>query len=482
MTTNVPPVTFGARGPVAPSEAEILAGILADMNAAFGGNMNTALSTPQGQLASSEAAIVGNCYDMYVLLANMFDPAYSEGRYQDALARIYFLERQGSVATTVDAICTGLPGTAIPQGSLAVNDDGNQYQTTVGGTIGDDGTVTLEFACLITGPIACPPDTLRTIFQAIPGWDTVSNPDAGTTGSNTETRQQFEARRVSTVAANSIGALTSVQGEVLKVADVTDAYVTENTTDDPLPVRGFTLAAKSLYVAAAGGDDDLVAQAIWLKKSPGCNYNGNTTVTVEDTRGIYSPPLPSYEVSFERPDALPILFQVDLNSNSSIPANAATLIKQAITDAFNGDVPTVPKARIGSDILASRYYAPVLLLGSWSELISITVGSNNTPGAVVTGSIGGTTLTVSSVISGEIVEGQVLTGTGVGGTGAIDYGTRIVTQLTGTPGGVGTYTVDISQTAPQQQITLADATEEKVAVQIDQVPTIADTNIVVLII
>lgn len=46
-----------------------------------------------------------------------------------------------------------------------------------------------------------------------------------------------------------------------------------------------------------------------------------------------------------------------------------------------------------------------------------------------------TTLTVSAVTKGALVPGMVITGTGV------DSGLTIVAQLTGTPGGAGTYTV-----------------------------------------
>ena len=35
--TSVPPPTFGPKGFIAPSEADILAGVQADINAAFGG-------------------------------------------------------------------------------------------------------------------------------------------------------------------------------------------------------------------------------------------------------------------------------------------------------------------------------------------------------------------------------------------------------------------------------------------------------------
>ena len=70
-------------------------------------------------------------------------------------------------------------------------------------------------------------------------------------------------------------------------------------------------------------------------------------------------------------------------------------------------------------------------------------------GAVVTGSISSTTLTVTAVTSGSIAAGQVISGSGVTG------GTKVSALVTGT-GGVGTYTVDTSQTASSTTITGVD--------------------------
>jgi len=59
--------------------------------------------------------------------------------------------------------------------------------------------------------------------------------------------------------------------------------------------------------------------------------------------------------------------------------------------------------------------------------------------ASVTGSINGNVLTVTAVGSGVLVVGGTLSGTGVA------TGTQIAAQLTGTAGGVGTYTVTIPE-------------------------------------
>ena len=59
----------------------------------------------------------------------------------------------------------------------------------------------------------------------------------------------------------------------------------------------------------------------------------------------------------------------------------------------------------------------------------------------------GTVLTVTTLTSGEIYAGMVIAGTGV------IADTTIITQVSGTPGGVGVYTVDTSQYVPSTTIT-----------------------------
>lgn len=77
--------------------------------------------------------------------------------------------------------------------------------------------------------------------------------------------------------------------------------------------------------------------------------------------------------------------------------------------------------------------------GWWSD-------DTRAPNGSFTGSISGTTLTVTAVSSGIVGLNQVLTGTGV------TAGTRISGFGTGT-GGTGTYTVDISQTVASTTLT-----------------------------
>lgn len=537
MVTNVPPLTFGPNGFVAPSQADVLAGVTADFNAAFGGGLNPGLETPQGQLATSLTAIIGAVNDNFVDMTNQMNPDFAQGKWQDALAEIYFLQRNPSEPTVVQALCTGGVGVAIPAGALAQALDGSFYTATDGGVIGPAGTVTLSFACTVAGPIACPSGTLTRISRVVPGWDTITNPADGVLGNDTESRAEFEARREASVARNARGTLPAVLGAVLDVSGVLDAYVTENVTGSPVTIRGAVIKAHSLYVAAVGGAQLAVATAIWSKKAPGCDYNGNTTVVVQDTSSGYSPPFPSYNVTYEIPPALPILFVVNINNNPQVPSNAVALIQNAIIAAFSGSDGGA-RARIGSTLFASRYVVPVAALGIWAEILSLLIGSNNAPGASYAAKIAGTAMTVlTGTITGTIAVGQTIsadlnallppgvtivsgsgtawvissaqtigasfTGNGSGTnltasvvTGVINAGdkvqgtgvptnTIILSQTSGTPGGAGVYVTSGATTASGAAcisgpiIGSTTAAANSVDAQINQVPTINASNILV---
>ena len=458
MATNVPAIQWTATGPVLPTETEVLSGAQQDMNTAFGGNLNPALETPQGQLVSSLTAIIADKNSQLALVANMVNPDYAEGRWQDAIGRIYYLTRIPAAGTVVQATCIGVPGTFISVGRLAQDTNGYTYSCTVGGTILPSGSVTLEFTNTTPGPIPCAAGALSIIYQAIPGWDQITNPTAGTEGNLVETRQAFELRRRASVALNANGTVQAVRANVLAVPGVLSCYAIDNPTNAAVTVGGYTLAANSIYVAVVGGVANAVAQAIWQKKSAGCSYNGNTTITVADTS--YSTyPQPSTQVSFEVPAALPLAFSVQIKSNPLLASNIVSLIQAAIVASAAGQ-DGGPPFEIGATVFASRFYANVSAQDPNCEVVAIQVG----PQAQFTGSISGTTLTVTAAGSVALAVGQTVYGAGV------TAGTTITALGTGT-GGAGTYTISTSQTVSSEAMTAA-AYSNYLPVNINQIPTV----------
>lgn len=461
--TNVPAVAWGTTGFIAPQPADVLTGVEADIDAAFGRTLSYLLNTPQGQIASTEAALIVAFNALFVYYTQQVDPAYASGRMQDGIARIYFIERIPALATSVIVTCTGAVGVSIPAGSLISDDAGYIYASIADALIPSGGSVAVTFDNQLPGPIPTPESV--TIYQAIPGWDSVAVA-SGTVGRDTESRQAFEDRRAATVAGNSFGAIGSIIGAVSEVADVEDYWGYDNSSNAPVTVQGVTIPANSIWITVTGGTDDAVAQAILSKKAPGCGYGGNTTITAYDSNPLYASPIP-YDVTFERPDALEILFAVNIVNGPTVPANAVDLVRTAIVSAFFGG-DGQPRARIASTILATRFIAPVAALGTWAQIRSLLIGSNNASSAQFTGVIAGTALTASA-ITGTIAVGQTVSGTGVAN------GTTILS------GAGSSWVVSISQTVSSTAMLSAVPNQNSVIVQGDQQPDAVEPNIAVTI-
>ena len=546
-TTNVPAISFGATGFVSPSGPAILAGCQADYSAAFNAALNFNLNTPQGQLTSSEAAIIANTYAIFTYMTQQMDPAYASGRFQDGIARIYGLTRNPAEPTTLQVACTGGGGgvaVALAVGSTIQDVSGNIYTLTSAISLpAAGGTVNGVFACSTAGPIAVPSAGEVSIYQAIPGWDAVSV-TSGTEGVDVESRQAFAQRMTDSVAGNSLGPIGAIIGAVASVSGVTDYFGYNNNTNAPVTVGGVTIPAYSIYICVAGGASSDIAQAILSKKGAGATMVGTTTVTAYDDNPLYASPQP-YQISFSYALPLQLLFAVEIVASASVPSDAATLIQSALISAVTeGVLPNSTtitpglRARIGQTLYATTYVQVVNALGSWAQVAQISIGSANTPDTVFYGTIAGTTLTVHSTSSGSVGDTQfvtdsnnlVLSGTqiisgsgsswqinqtqNVGGatftsnssgtttlttsavTGTISPGdlivgsgipggTTIVAQLTGTPGGAGTYQTSANTTLSNIATTSythlfgSTADQQFVIVQANQEPQLVATGITV---
>lgn len=538
--TLVPTFTFGPNGFVAPSGPAVLAGVQGDINAAFGNSLNYNLNTPQGQLASSEAATISNTYATFQYYAQQVDPAYASGRMQDGIARIYGLQRNPAIPTQLQISCLGAQNVVIPVNALISDSVGNLYTCTQGGTIPVNGSITLPFNCTVPGPIAVPAAGAVSIYQTIPGWDAVSVV-SGIVGINVEGRQAFEIRRQDTVQGNSLGPAGAIIGAVAQVPGVTDYWIYNNASATPTTIFGVTIPANAIYVTVAGGTSLAIAQAILSKKGGGCPMAGNTTVTAVDNNPLYATPVP-YSITYETPTPIQVLWNVALVNNPLVPANAQTLVQNALIAAATGQstlIPAPPKIRIGMLVYAANYAQALTALGPWVQISSLQIGTINTNPTTFEGAIAGNTLNVGSgTVVGTIAIGQAIfdqanrilngtyiiggssltwtlnqpnalgssfTGTGSGtnltvtaangviaagdfvfGTG-VPANTTIVSQTSGTPGGNGVYVTSNATTSSGASlttvapITAAAANNSKTQINGNQVPQNTAPNITVTI-
>lgn len=375
-TTSVPRVQFTPTGLVTPDETAIKAGAFADMNAAFGGNLSTRDSSPQGQLVASQTAIIGAANDLFLEFVNNTNPDTASGFMQDAIARIYFLDRLPALPTVVQVTCYGKTGTVITVGALVKDGAGNIYASTEAGTIPAEGSVSIEFAAQVYGPINCPAGAIEAIpVKIIPGWDSAANLTDGVVGRLVESRFDFEYRRRQSVALNAHGTMPSIYANVFNLPEVIDVYAIDNVKATPVAFgsTAYTLIGKSIYVAVVGGNDNDIAETIWRRKDVGADYNGNTAVVVYDDSG-YDMPYPSYEVRFHRPTPTPIKFDIQIASIVGLPSNIVSLVREAVVSAFNGG-DGGSRARIAATIFAGRFYAPVTNAAPNVAILSLLLGA-----------------------------------------------------------------------------------------------------------
>ncbi|CAI1824440.1 Uncharacterized homolog of phage Mu protein gp47 [Serratia quinivorans] len=379
VTTAVPAVTITATGLAIPDELDILNGRLSDLDTAMGGGMSTSLTTPQGQIAMSDTAIIAAKNDELAELTNLINPDYTSGRYQDGIARIYFIDRIAATGTIVTATCTGLVGTVIPANSVAVDDSGYIYNSLAAATIPAIGSIDVVFQNLTTGPIACPIGALNSIYKAVNGWSSVNNTTAGVIGNDVEGRANFEYRRKQSVAKNAVNTLGAVYAAVLGVDGVSDAYVTDNKTGSAVNkgITNYSVLAHSIYVAVYGGAAAGIGNAIYRSAPPGVDMNGSTSVVIQDTEN-YVYPYPEYTIKWVTATAVSVHFKVQLQENDLLPSDITSQVQTSIVNSFNGEDGGT-RARIGAKIFAGRYYAGIQNIDQENvNILDVTISKDGT--------------------------------------------------------------------------------------------------------
>ena len=342
-------------------------------------DLNTDPETPQGQLIDSQTAAIHQKDTELAYLANQFNPQTASGRWQDALAKIYFLSRKPAINSTAVCTLTGITGTTVTAGALIRSSyDSTLWILNKDAVIGENGTVTAVFTCQTEGAVQAGAKTLTQIVTTVSGWDTVTNTQAAEVGQLAESQAAFESRRYQSVALNGRSTTAAVYARVADLKNVIATYVTDNKTNVNQTVDGYTLKPHSIYVAVIGGDNSDIAKAIYNSVSAGCDYNGNTTVNVtdENTNAVES-------VTFMRPSQLPLYVKVTIQDDGNLPDEYESIIKEAVYNNFygldaqttiNGDA--ILRAVMNTDLYASRFMPSILNVGI-SQLLRVELSKDN---------------------------------------------------------------------------------------------------------
>jgi hypothetical protein len=273
-------------GLIVSDTATVLAEVQSEFTDAFGAGMNLDSTTPQGVLISAETTARSNLIQNNAVVANQINPNQAMGVFLDAICALTGLERPADTYTTVvGAILTGVPGTTVPASSQAATAAGDLFAldadvelVLIAGT----GTGTGNFTAVQPGPVPCGAGGagLVDISTDVLGWETVSNPVAGTVGTTALGDEPLRLLRRNTLYLQGVSLIGATVSALYNLPGVISVQALENDTSETVVTQGITLVAHSIWVCVDGGQPAAIATALLLNKSMGCAWNGAQSLSI----------------------------------------------------------------------------------------------------------------------------------------------------------------------------------------------------------
>ena len=266
---------------------ELVEELTQDYQGIYGEDINIDQSSPDGQLINIFAQAGVDIRELLVQIYNSFDPDNCSGKVLDSRCAINNIFRKGGTFTTVPIDVTVDRAVTLDGLDDKYNDPnatgytiqdqaGNQFILVSTQTL-QAGTTRVLFRAKEVGAVQTTLNTITTPVTIVLGVVSVNNPVDATEGENEETDYQLKVRRRQSVAIGSSGYLNGLLATVLQLDGVTDAALYENYTGST-DANG--TPAHCMWLVVEGGSDSEIADAIYRKKSYGCNMRGDITYTI----------------------------------------------------------------------------------------------------------------------------------------------------------------------------------------------------------
>lgn len=372
---SIPRATVTTTGVSVPTTADVKAGLWELLTTAFGSNLTQTENTPQGQLVVTETAVLQDRDAQFVEMVNQFDPQYADGRFQDAIAKLYFLTRKSATYSTAQVTFRGLNGVVIPKGFQVQDSNGYFWSTTEQLIIDVSGTITGTVQCSTAGAVSAAANTITTITVALSGLDRITNNDAAAIGADTEQRTDFEERRSDSVATNSKLTDAATRGAIANLSGVVDVWVKSNYTasDTTFGSTNYPVVAHGVLISVVGGVDADIAWQALVKAGTGAPFVGNTNPTVYDDDTYPDRPVPYTDVKFLRPSNETVYFKIIMADKSTVTPTDETNIKNAVVNALASGS---NRARIAQFMTAFQY-GDVIRAVTSARMLGIQISTDN---------------------------------------------------------------------------------------------------------
>lgn len=378
----------------------------------FGSDLLVTPNTPQGMLITTDVIARNSVADNNAQIANQINPNLAGGVWLDALMALLGSYRIPGSYSLVYATISGVPGTVIPASSQASETTNNAiFATTTQVTIPAEGTLAnVEFQSILFGPIPVAASTLTQIISNILGWETVTNPAAGTPGTLEQSDTSARASRQQTLATQGTGTAQAIISALYLTPGVTSLKFQENISDDPATINGVLMSPHSLYTCVAGtASTTAIAQTLTNTKDGGCNYNNGLGVpqSVTITNQYSGQPI---DVLFDTPSTVNISMQITVGALTTVQ-DVTTAVQNAVLAYAAGTIPFMPGFVVGGNVSPFNISAAIAqqIPGISVQEVEIGVVSFTQQGTLSSGVATITGMTYTSALS----MGLQVAGTGI---------------------------------------------------------------------
>lgn len=224
--------------------------------------------------------------------------------------------------------------------------------------------VTISIIAVTAGAVPGFANSITVIETPISGWLLFNNPNDVELGKEIETDAELRLRREKTLATAGAATEEAIRARVLEIDEVTDARIFSNRT---LVVDAFGRPPKSFETVVQGGDEQEIADTIWLVAPAGIEIHGDIVKNVVDTQGF------NQIVKFSRPTQIPIYLIITVTTDSSFPIDGDTAIKEAV--ANYGD----ENFGIGDDVITTMLFCPIHTV---QGILDVTIDIGTAPAPV----------------------------------------------------------------------------------------------------
>jgi len=338
----------------APTYQDVLTYLTTSYQNIYGADVYLGADSQDGQFLGVIALAIHDANSMAVSVYQSFSPATAIGNGLSSVVKINNMRRLTATNSTVDLVLIGQAGTTVING--VVRDSAqNNWLLPATIVIPPSGTITVTAIAAASGAIEAGPNSVNVIATPTRGWQSVTNTNAAVQGDPLESDAALRVRQAVSTALPSQSILDGIVGAVASVPGVSryKAYENDTSITDSNGIPDHSVA-----FVVDGGDANLIAQEIMLKKTPGSGTYGTTVIGVEDNQGLV------HSINFFRPTLVPITVAITIAPKIGYTTATGSLIAQSLVAFLNN-------LEIGGSVYLTQLYTAAYVSGSASNTYNV---------------------------------------------------------------------------------------------------------------